>query len=569
MTKPTIGQTGWGSVLNNHLDILTVVLNVRDYGALGDGTTNDALAVQAAIDAAFTAGGGTVFLPYTATSYAVANVVTLKSGVTLRGDGHVQIKATTALSSVVNVASSDRVTIDGVTLNSNGLITGGILALHGTNTRVVDCKFIDTLAAPYGIDTSTGVTDVLIEGNTFDGCKNPIRLNQGPLRVHIINNRMINWTQRGVYVPSDGTYAVNGLWITGNRISDLSAGGTVRQPIAIAGVIANPNIGVFIEGNHVIGPAAAFTAASNPGTADQISVYGCRGFHVRGNTSTDGGDMGITIVDSEQGEVSGNVCLRNDVAGIDFGDTGSLTARQITVTGNTCMNNGQNRNADRTNAGRAGIRVLNGVDLAFVGNRCGDDQGTKTQQYGISLLNTAGANFSGNRLVGNVIGTIFNDSGNTLIDYGTTLLRVQKASNEVVNNSTTYQDDNELLLALEPGAVYEFEAFIIYDASTVADGKFKFTTPSGATTNWRIDAPNTGAASANAVATATYGVIVAGNGFSVAGVGVGTKVVARTKGNITMSTTAGNVVLQWAQTNLEATDMTVYAGSWLTARRVA
>ena len=43
--------------------------NVKDYGAVGDGTTNDAAAIQSAIDAAGGAGGGVVYFP--AATYAV------------------------------------------------------------------------------------------------------------------------------------------------------------------------------------------------------------------------------------------------------------------------------------------------------------------------------------------------------------------------------------------------------------------------------------------------------------------------------------------------------------------
>jgi polygalacturonase len=39
------------------------IYNILDFGAAGDGTDNDAAAIQRAIDACTRAGGGTVFVP--------------------------------------------------------------------------------------------------------------------------------------------------------------------------------------------------------------------------------------------------------------------------------------------------------------------------------------------------------------------------------------------------------------------------------------------------------------------------------------------------------------------------
>jgi Pectate lyase superfamily protein len=58
--------------------------NVRDYGAVGDGTTDDTAAIQAAINAANAGGGGIVFLP---PGTYLSRGQTLYSRIHLRGSG--------------------------------------------------------------------------------------------------------------------------------------------------------------------------------------------------------------------------------------------------------------------------------------------------------------------------------------------------------------------------------------------------------------------------------------------------------------------------------------------------
>lgn len=63
-------------------------LNVRDFGAVGDGVTNDGSAFQAAFDALAAAGGGTLFVPagqYAITTPVSKNFAGLASSITIKG----------------------------------------------------------------------------------------------------------------------------------------------------------------------------------------------------------------------------------------------------------------------------------------------------------------------------------------------------------------------------------------------------------------------------------------------------------------------------------------------------
>ena len=59
--------------LNNNTFAATQTINLRDFGAIGDGVTDDAPAFQEALDALATAGGGTLFIP--AGQYVIATPV--------------------------------------------------------------------------------------------------------------------------------------------------------------------------------------------------------------------------------------------------------------------------------------------------------------------------------------------------------------------------------------------------------------------------------------------------------------------------------------------------------------
>ena len=68
----------------------SAVFNVRDYGATGNGSTNDSAAIDRAITAANAAGGGTV--QFTSGTYRSANTIHMKSNVTIQLDAGAVIR---------------------------------------------------------------------------------------------------------------------------------------------------------------------------------------------------------------------------------------------------------------------------------------------------------------------------------------------------------------------------------------------------------------------------------------------------------------------------------------------
>ncbi|AIQ60673.1 glycosyl hydrolase family 28-related protein [Paenibacillus borealis] len=82
ITAPS--QTGIVQTVYGTEDIVIANINVKDYGAKGDGTTDDTAAVQNALHAASVQGGGVVFAPEG--TYRLNGHLVIPTGVTLRGD---------------------------------------------------------------------------------------------------------------------------------------------------------------------------------------------------------------------------------------------------------------------------------------------------------------------------------------------------------------------------------------------------------------------------------------------------------------------------------------------------
>lgn len=183
-----------------------LVLNPKDFGAVGDGVKDDTAAIQAALDRAFELGGGRVHLPDGAyllsasTSFevfgndnapvaATTGALIVRKGVSLTGNGRSRCKIFMARPAItmIYMVSVDGSTISGMEI-ANSYVKGGAGgAGHGiftlsSSTAVIDdtinCTFEDLYihgVASYGIGLQAGnpnnvrINDVTIENIGADG----------------------------------------------------------------------------------------------------------------------------------------------------------------------------------------------------------------------------------------------------------------------------------------------------------------------------------------------------------------------------------------------------------------
>ena len=403
---PVTGSLSPAELANEIQPILSSRYGFVAPAATGVSAT-DAANLQAAITAA--AGKG-IIIPagsylHTALSIPANTSVFLSRGCTLT-------LAASAGTNVVNVAG-DNVTIEGhgkidgnrsnQSANSNGVYTisayttvrgitvtscngYNIVGFPGaTDLRVLGCTSLD--ARDEGIEFQ-GVTRGLAVGNVVRGAgKNGIYA-------------YANTTSNAANVCRDITIADNVVegssalssGYAGIRVDDraqnvtvsgntVSGGGTSCNGIVVASSTTYHTQNVTVSGN---------TVRSAPGAGIQASAY-TKNTTIIGNTVSGAGTHGIYVTSAN---TTGTTVVGNTVADCSGSGIMVLDTTDFTVADNVSKNNGQGANTNTYH----GITLWSStgtVDKGRVsGNRCFDDQGSKTQQYGIRTLNTIGASVS-------------------------------------------------------------------------------------------------------------------------------------------------------------------------------
>lgn len=174
-----------------------MIFNVRDFGAVGDGATNDTAAIQAAVDAAHAAGGGQVYIPagtYIVTGHSSASdgAIMLYDNITVYGDGmgastvKLQDNWNHAVTGIfrtpADVENHDvgmhDLTIDGNRANNTGKVDGWFNGVSpgepGADTNITLDHVEIMNCGGYGFDPheetiNLVITNCISHGNGIDG----------------------------------------------------------------------------------------------------------------------------------------------------------------------------------------------------------------------------------------------------------------------------------------------------------------------------------------------------------------------------------------------------------------
>lgn len=156
---------------------MATIFNVKDYGAVGNGRTDDTTALQAAIDAAAAAGGGTVYIPdgrYNVSTQSPGTVLVLKDNVHLQGQSRlvtIQLDEKTSTGDIDGIihisgtnASAQNISVDGFT-PYNGEVSAWSI---GDGIKVTLDRISANNATGFGIDLRAEGSQVQLTNSRFD-----------------------------------------------------------------------------------------------------------------------------------------------------------------------------------------------------------------------------------------------------------------------------------------------------------------------------------------------------------------------------------------------------------------
>jgi hypothetical protein len=329
------------------------------------------------------------------------------------------------------------------------------------------------------------------------------------------------------------------------RVNGVSVGTAVCQMNNTAqfnrqsSSVVNPGVVTFNAGD-VIDVAFDTSAAFAPTGSNDFTVY----WAVEYSASGGGVSGGTTLQDAYDQSLNGSLQTTNN-KNITFNLANTLIDSNFVV-------NIESGSSSRFIVQNAGTDV-------FDVNNVGDVRSSRGLTIGTSSSTTAGTiRWTGTDFEGFDGSTWLSlTSGGSGSGTGRNVTSIVKQVNESVISSTVLQDDDELTFPIGPNEQWTYRFVVQANSQTIPDIQFAVNAPVGAVCqNTVYDSEN-----ANTIAQLGCGVssgTIPGNAAPD---------LYEITGTVTNGPTAGNVTLTWAQFTANATNTTLFAGSYVHAVR--
>ncbi|MEW2066342.1 right-handed parallel beta-helix repeat-containing protein [Streptomyces sp. NPDC007346] len=344
-----------------------VVFDVRAYGAVGDGATDDTAAFRYALTLARAVPGGGATLLVPPGSYALGESLLLGPGMTVQAHG-ARLFRTGNTSALVKNYTSGMPAVDAYEGAGNISVFGGTWDMRGSQFTSTCPAFVFTHADGFTVRDAT-VLDVP--------------------QAHAIE---LNAVRRARIVDClfDGVYAGTGTPAVPNRLEAVQiTAATSAANLPAPAFDGTPCVDVLITGcvmRNSLPTTAPYDALCGdhyvaPAGAPASHRRSHRNIRVLGNRVESSGAYGVRATDWQQSVIADNTIDSAAITGIHVGSGSGTPLQDISVTGNTIRGAGSGGGivVSNTSSGRNSsvvvsgnlIRATNGETGIYVGRTDG------------------------------------------------------------------------------------------------------------------------------------------------------------------------------------------------------